>query len=139
MMHGEMPDDGPCEDICPDEVLVSSESESDESGSNVMPESKRAKCSHAVACAESDRIETSKPCLSAAAPTATSTSSTEPASIPAALSDPEFLARQTGLSVELMQRLDVIRISLASTKKKDKDFLASYCRQTKKQYKKVSG
>ena len=51
-----------------------------------------------------------------------------------ALKQHEFMARVTGLSVELIRRLDHIRISLASTDKLIKDDFVQFCRTAKEVY-----
>ena len=51
-----------------------------------------------------------------------------------ALSQHEFMAKVTGLSVELIKRLDYIRISLASVDELEKAPFVQYCKDTKAIY-----
>ena len=51
-----------------------------------------------------------------------------------ALSQHEFMAKVTGLSVELIERLDNIRICLASVDELERDLFVQYCKDTKVVY-----
>ena len=52
------------------------------------------------------------------------------------MNDKEYLAKQTGISLELIHRLNIIRIALACTKKKNVEKYQAYCTKTKELYSK---
>ena len=56
-----------------------------------------------------------------------------------AFQHPEFLAEQTGLSLELIKRLNFIRIALAKKDKKHPEKFPAYCKATKDIYNKECG
>ena len=52
------------------------------------------------------------------------------------LEDEEYLSKQTGISVNLIHRLNIIRIALTCTKKKNAKKFQAYCTVTKEVYNK---